>query len=83
MGAVSVLESKPTPVVRDWKQDEDLRAVVATKGAGALTANGVLLVDKNQDILEVLGMVEPEKRRQFAVSFTEEIRRRAKSDESL
>jgi hypothetical protein len=74
--AVSVLESKPAPVVRDWRQDEDLRAVVAAKGADALTANGVLLVDRNQDILEILGMVEPEERRQFAVTFIEEIRRR-------
>jgi hypothetical protein len=61
--------------VRDWEQDEDLRRAIAEKGADSVKATGVLIVDKDQDILEVLGMVSPQQRSEFLTRYGDQVLR--------
>jgi hypothetical protein len=73
--SMSILESKTWPIVRDWEQDEDLRRAVAEKGADSVVASGVLIVDKDQDILEVLGMASPQQRSEFLARYGDQVHR--------
>jgi tetratricopeptide (TPR) repeat protein len=72
--SMSILESRPWPVVRDWEQDEDLLQGVAEKGVDSVQTTGVLLVGEEQDILEVLGMVGPQQRSDFLSLYGDQVR---------
>ncbi|MEU5690804.1 tetratricopeptide repeat protein [Actinosynnema sp. NPDC020468] len=70
-----ILADRGSPVVRDWAREEDLARVVAERGADAVRATGVLLVDRGQDVLEVLGSLEAADRTRFLARYVEELRR--------